>query len=475
LAAGFAAAMLAGAAAAEFGVPHAIGAGAIVTAIVPVAGLLAYVLARMSLGIERSGCEASAEESAAMPELRNTYDLLPGMVTLHDPRGAVIAVHGADAAAWREWLKDPMGGGFLQQVHVGDRLTFLQALDELRQGQDRAAIELRIHCLSLMSPSEQFIHLHMGLAAIRDASGELQTILAQSRDVTAEAVARRQAAEKAEAAESANAAKTRFLAAVSHELRTPLSAIIGFSDVLADERFGALQNDRQREYVELIRQSGGHLLSVVNSLLDMSRVESGCYELSVEPVDVRMAVARCEGMLMLQARGKGVLLTSRVSRACGEIMADRGAIDQILINLVANAVKFTEKGGVVTIDAAMHGDRLRLSVSDTGIGISAEHLERVGEPFVQVGAAQAGSAEGAGLGLSLVKGLVALHGGGFAIRSRLGEGTVVTIELACDGSGVAAGRTGSERTIAFPPRLPAAHDVNETSTEGRDEAQARSA
>src|SRR5690606_20275520 len=139
----------------------------------------------------------------------------------------------------------------------------------------------------------------------------------------------------------------------------------------------------------------------------------------------------------LQAREKGVALTSRVPRALGEAVADQRAIQQILINLVGNAIKFTDRGGVVTIDAAREGRDLLLVVSDTGIGIPADKLDAIGQPFMQVQNEYTRKYEGTGLGLSLVKGLVALHGGSFTIRSQPGEGTVIAVRVPADGSGIA--------------------------------------
>lgn len=438
------------------------------------AGGIGYGARAVRAGDGSSGEPAKVEETAGA-----VHDLFPGLVTLHDLNGNVLAVHGADAPAYLEWLVRPMGRGFFQQIHIGDRIAYLQSIDAIRRGEPRATVELRMHRASFERDGDQFVHLRMDLVAIRDEGGALQSILAQSRDVTTDAALRSEAAEKTAMAESANAAKTRFLAAVSHELRTPLNAIIGFSDVLAHEYFGTFTDERQREYVGLIRQSGGHLLSVVNTMLDMSRIEAGRYELVAEPFEVAGAVAACEAMLSLQAAQKGVTLTSRVGRNCGEVVADARAVQQILINLVANAVKFTEKGGVVTIDAGLRGDTLRLGVSDTGIGISAEELETLGKPFVQVQNTLTRRYEGTGLGLSLVKGLVALHGGSFEIVSTPGRGTVVTVELARDGSGIAAAQAPSApvvEAVEFPPRLAATTaERKRRDTDGYDDAQARTA
>jgi len=315
------------------------------------------------------------------------------------------------------------------------------------------------------------------MTAVRDAHGELTGVVGQLRDVSDEQNLRHEAASKAAEAETANDAKSRFLAAVSHELRTPLNAVLGFSDILIGEYFGQLANDRQREYVQLIRQSGAHLLSVVNTMLDMSKIESGRYELIMEPFAIADSVRACEEMLGLQAREKGVTLTSRIQRGLGEITADQRALQQVLINLVGNAVKFTDAGGVVTMDAAVIGPDLVLTVSDTGIGIPVDRLASLGQPFVQVQNDYTRRYEGTGLGLSLVKGLVALHGGVFAISSRPGEGTVITITVPADGSGAPSADDGDgwDKTVEFPPRLKSAVGAAEVQVEdrGHDQAEAK--
>ncbi len=202
-------------------------------------------------------------------------------------------------------MRDPKGRGFLEQVHVSDRILFLQALDGLRRGEDAASIDLRLDRPSVSRDQRQFAYLRMDMTARRDADGDLTAVIAQLRDVSVEQQLRAEAQSRAADAESANDAKSRFLAAVSHELRTPLNAILGFSDILIGEYFGKFENDRQREYVGLVRESGAHLLSVVNTMLDMSKIEAGRYELILEAFDISASVRSCESMLALQAQDQG--------------------------------------------------------------------------------------------------------------------------------------------------------------------------
>ncbi|WP_206113475.1 MULTISPECIES: sensor histidine kinase [Rhizobium] len=424
-----------------------------------------------SIALARQGSSAGiATQSAEDFFLAAT----PGLVFFLDPHGSVATVGGRDRRDFLAWMRDPKGRGFLEQVHVSDRILFLQALDGLRRGEDAQSVDLRLDRPSVSRDQRQFAYLRMDMTARRDADGELAAIIAQLRDVSVEQQLRDEAQNRAADAESANDAKSRFLAAVSHELRTPLNAILGFSDILIGEYFGKFENDRQREYVGLVRESGAHLLSVVNTMLDMSKIEAGRYELILEAFDISSSVKSCESMLALQAKTKGLTLTSRIQRGLGEVVADQRAIQQILINLVGNAIKFTEAGGVVSVDAAARDGILKLTVSDTGIGIPADKLALLGQPFVQIQNDYTRRFEGSGLGLSLVKGLVALHGGHFAIASQPGEGTIITIEIAADGSGAQhAEDAGHGATVEFPPRLKGAVNSGVELEEGRFDGRAQ--
>lgn len=383
---------------------------------------------------------------------QSLLDQMPGLVTEHDARGDVVRVAGYDRLSYGERIGAVEGNGFINRIHVADRIVFLDAFDALRRGETRRDLELRFERID---SAGQFVHAAISLSAALRADGRFCGAMVQTRDISEMVAARQQATAVAEEAETANAAKTRFLAAVSHELRTPLNAIIGFSDILAREYFGGFSDERQREYVGLIHQSGEHLLALVNTMLDMSKIESGRYEVFVESFAVGEVVSECDAMLRLQASNRGVTLTRRIAPDVGEVVADRRAVQQILINLVGNAIKFTEAGGVINVDAAIEHDHLVLSVSDTGVGIPADKLARLGEPFVQVQNGLARHYEGTGLGLSLVKGLVDLHGGAFAIESRENEGTAVTIRLPADGSGANCEPDGSEaaQPVTFPPVL----------------------
>ena len=228
-------------------------------------------------------------------------------------------------------------------------------------------------------------------------------------------------------AEQQNAGKSRFLANMSHELRTPLNAIMGFSDIMRQRLFGPM-SDRYSEYADLIHESGAHLLELINDVLDMSKIEAERFELAREDFDARDAIAAVLRLMRGQADRQGVSLRGELSAESLEAEADRRAIKQIAFNLISNALKFTPRGGSVTVSAQPVGEVLEIIVADTGVGISPQDLARLGRPYEQAGDADHRQA-GSGLGLSLVRAFARLHGGDMTMESTVGEGTTVTVRM----------------------------------------------
>ncbi len=228
-------------------------------------------------------------------------------------------------------------------------------------------------------------------------------------------------------AEGMAMAKSRFLANMSHELRTPLNAIIGFSDIMRSRLFGPLEG-RYSEYAALIHESGGHLLDLINDVLDMSKIEAERYSLTLEPFDAREAVAAALRLTRVQADSARIALRGALPPEPIEVNADRRALKQIVLNLVSNALKFTPSGGQVNVIARAQNGQLEIIVADTGVGIAPADLERLGRPYEQAGGIDQ-RAMGTGLGLSLVRAFAELHGGTMTIKSRQGEGTAVSIKL----------------------------------------------
>jgi len=322
------------------------------------------------------------------------------------------------------------GHGLFDRVHVSDRPAYLKALSDAARGETSGNVEFRVR-RDAQRAGGDFAWLEMRCRPMERAGAATddRDVVAVMRDVTARK-SQEQALEAARAAaERADAAKSRFLATMSHELRTPLNAIIGFSEMIVREDDLRLDAARRKEYAQLINDSGQHLLSVVNGILDLSKLEAGNFEITLQPFQPREAILSCCNLMALKARESGLELRIRLPDDLPKITADPRAFRQVILNLVSNAIKFTERGGAVTVSCRVEAGRLLLSVADTGIGIGGDDLERIGEPFFQAGSSYQRRHEGTGLGLSIVKSLVALHGGEISVSSKLNEGTVVAVEF----------------------------------------------
>jgi len=265
---------------------------------------------------------------------------------------------------------------------------------------------------------------------IRDSAGKVVAIGSVVLNITDQKQVEQELIRAKDQAEIANRAKSQFLANMSHELRTPLNAIIGFADIIADELFGPVGSSKYLEYAHDIRDSGTHLLGIVNSILDTSKIEAGSFELLDEPCDVADMIESALRMVAERAQQAGVTLQPQVAPGLRAIIADERVCKQILLNLLSNAVKFTPEHGRVVIEAdeAPNGDLL-IKVVDSGIGIGTEHLSQVFDRFNQVDGSYARQHGGTGLGLHLTKKLVELHGGTIHLDSKLGAGTTVSVTL----------------------------------------------
>jgi len=238
----------------------------------------------------------------------------------------------------------------------------------------------------------------------------------------------REIEDKGRQLEAANRHKDEFLASMSHELRTPLNAVIGFSEVLIEKMFGDV-NAKQEEYLHDILASGRHLLSLINDILDLAKIEAGRMELDLEDFDVAQAIDNAVVLVRERATRKGLTLVTTLDRALGSVRGDQRKIKQVLLNLLSNAVKFTPEGGHVEVRAQRLGEQVEISVADSGIGIAAEDLEAVFEEFRQVGTDYAKKHEGTGLGLTLSRKFVELHGGRLWVKSQPGQGSTFTFSL----------------------------------------------
>ena len=260
----------------------------------------------------------------------------------------------------------------------------------------------------------------------------LQTFATQSVLAIHNAHLFRELEAKSRLLEAASRHKSEFLANMSHELRTPLNAILGFSEVLAERMFGEV-NEKQAEYLQDILSSGRHLLSLINDILDLSKVEAGRLELELGRFHLPTALDNALTLVRERATRHGITLTQTVDERVGDIVADERKVKQILLNLLSNAVKFTPEGGRVGLTATAAEDVITIAVSDTGIGIAPEDQAAIFEEFRQVGREDARKQEGTGLGLTLAKKFVELHGGRIGVQSQVGQGSTFTFTLPVGG------------------------------------------
>lgn len=409
-------------------------------------------LARISVSL------LSVEEDRYRLLARNMSDV----ISRHRRDGAVEFISPAAESLFGASVSTLAGHGLFDRVHITDRPAYLTALSDAARNGESCSVEFRIRRDAVSEDGREaaprFIWVEMRCHPLEhdNARNADAGVVAVLRDVTDRKI-QEQALEQARTdAERADASKSRFLATMSHELRTPLNAIIGFSEMIAQEDVLRIDAARRKEYAQLINDSGQHLLSVVNGILDISKMESGNFEISPEPFAPHPALINCCNLLALKARENGIDLVTVAPENLPQLVGDAKAFKQIVLNLVSNAIKFTERGGTVTVTAEADRSRLTVRVTDTGVGISAEDIKRIGDPFFQAGKTYQRRHEGTGLGLSIVKSLVALHGGEMSLQSKIDEGTTVTIMLPL--SPVTEQRVDNVATLTPPPRHPTLRD-----------------
>lgn len=356
------------------------------------------------------------------------------VISRHSRNGAIRFISPAAEALFGTPAALLLEHGLFDRVHVADRPAYLTALSEAARSGDERSVEFRVRRdAQERALTAEFIWIEMRCRPI-DASARPATdpgvdVVAVMRDVTERKI-QEQALEAAHMeAERAGASKSRFLATMSHELRTPLNAIIGFSEMIVRENEMMIDAARRQEYAKLINESGLHLLSVVNGILDMSKMESGNFEIVPELFAPRESLIGCCNLMVLKARENGIDIVTRAPLDLPQITGDPRAFKQMLLNLLSNAIKFSERDGTVTVTAGIEGSRLMVRVIDNGVGIGAEDLKRIGDPFFQAGKTYQRRHEGTGLGLSIVKSLVAMHGGEMTVQSQVNVGTTVTVAL----------------------------------------------
>jgi cell cycle sensor histidine kinase DivJ len=357
-----------------------------------------------------------------------------GMVLRLDSSGNALSLSRGAQNVFGSDAQELSGRDFFDRIHVGDRPSLLQAIGAAARQDGAVAVMARLRTGSRADRGQEFDEPVFSCAEI-----SVHALAHDRRPAAVVCVVRKPSQGDLEKRQTVGAEvenddswKDRLLANVSHELRTPLNAIIGFSEILGNAELAPRDAVKQLEYAGIIHASAEHLLSVVNLILDMSKIEAGRFAITPEPFEVAALIGSCCDMLHLKAEEGGVELVQALVDAPRELVADKRACRQIVINLLSNAVKFTKRGGRVTIGARAEGDCLVIRVDDTGIGIAPGHFSSLGNPFFQVRSSYDRTFEGTGLGLSLVRGLVGLHGGSLSLESVVEQGTRVAVRLPLD-------------------------------------------
>ncbi|WP_156971013.1 PAS domain-containing sensor histidine kinase [Beijerinckia mobilis] len=378
----------------------------------------------------------------ATPNMAEILDNLVDLAVVHDRMGCARALNRIGERLLGIDATQLQGRGFFDHVHVLDRPLFLQALANVDESAEPCRAMVRLRGVGETPPVQEpfFRWFDVSMSQMPPSAFDAESrmsgatsILAIYHDITELKQQEERLVRESAEALAAHQAKDRFLANMSHELRTPLNAIIGFAEMLSHPNLCPSDPLKQREYATIIHESGEHLLHVVNSILDMSKIHSGTFILEPQPLLIAPLIEACCDMLRPSAEAKQIHFEQILDDTQTEILADRQACKQILLNLLSNAVKFTPPSGSVSVAMMVDEQFLWINVRDTGIGIEASDISRLGEPFFQAGDNPRRQAEGTGLGLSIVQGLVDLHGGKLVIESELAKGTSMNVYLPREG------------------------------------------
>jgi two-component system, cell cycle sensor histidine kinase DivJ len=390
------------------------------------ASVLAAVMQSALVAIATQDRQKKADKAAAAGAAMYRFlaDNSMDLITRHSADGRIRFASPASEAILGRAPQTLIASAPSALAHPDDLKTMQAAFVEASYFGRAASVEVR-----LKRADGTFVWTEMRCRPAAPVDGEAADIVAVTRDISERKEQEQALIVARDLAEEASKAKSRFLANMSHELRTPLNAIIGFSEVMTHEMFGPVGSPRYLEYAKLINESGGHLLELINGILDMSKIEAGKFDLSEEMFDLEEVSSQAVRFVKLQADRKGVALKMAMAEGAHTIFADKRAVKQMVVNLVTNGVKFTPRGGEVRVSASRVASGIEITVSDTGVGISQNDLQKLGQPFEQVDGAHTRTQEGTGLGLALVKALSAMHGGEAIIESRLGEGTTVRLTL----------------------------------------------
>ncbi len=385
----------------------------------------AFMLVLLQAGDRLKGSELALRRAEAdARELRSILDTATDGVVVIERDGRIVSLNRSAEALFgyetRELVDQPLSGLFAPE----SQRAALDYLDGLSLNGVASVLNDGREVIGRVREGG-LIPLFMTMGRIADGTDKFCAVL---RDITQWKRAEEDLLNAKREAERASSAKSDFLAKISHEIRTPLNAIIGFSEVMMDERFGPVGNERYRQYLKDIHASGGHLVSLLNDLLDLSKIEAGKLDLTFSRVDLTALLQQCVAIMQPQANRERIIIRTSLSPTLPAVVVDERSIRQIVLNLLSNSIKFTGAGGQVIVSTALteRGEAV-LRVRDTGIGMSEKEIETALEPFRQLATSTRWGSGGTGLGLPLTKALVEANRATFAIKSAVNAGTLVEI------------------------------------------------
>ena len=374
---------------------------------------------------EETHPEPPALEMSSVSEIQNILDITSDGILVLDPEGTIVSINASAEALFNISFDDAKDKDITSLFATESKNNIRQYVETLtgpsidnlfNDGQEVIAAEA----------NGGMIPVFLTISRMQ-SSGKLCAVI---RDMTSWKKAEEELIQSRHEAETASSQKSDFLAHISHEIRTPLNSIIGFSDLMIEERFGSIKNERYREYLRDINRSGKHVLDLINDLLDLSKIEAGKLELEFEAVDLNELVSETVALLQPQANGNRIIIRTSLSRAVPKVVADSKSIRQIILNLVSNAIKFSPTNSQVIVSTVYESNgEVALRIRDTGHGMSETEIEDALKPFHQVHNISEERNEGTGLGLPLTKALVEANRALFDLESEPGQGTIAHVQF----------------------------------------------